>query len=150
MNAHNHSARQPYSPHLCTQSCPTLYEPLDCDLPGSSVHRIFQARILEWVAVSSSRGSSQPMAPASAGRFFTLSPLGSPHHCITDEKTEAQRSEAQCPPSHSESEGELWDSHPGPSDSKIPQPVPAAVRAVLSSNRYVSPWLCFFFFLAAL
>ena len=42
------------------QSCPTLCNPMDCSLPGSSVHGILQARILEWVAVSSSRGSSQP------------------------------------------------------------------------------------------
>ena len=32
------------------QSCPTLYDPMDCSLPGSSVHGIFQARILEWIA----------------------------------------------------------------------------------------------------
>ena len=40
------------------QSCPTLCDPMDCSLPGSSVHGILQARILEWVAVSFSRGSS--------------------------------------------------------------------------------------------
>ena len=34
------------------QSCPTLSNPMDCSLPGSSVHGIFQARILEWVAIS--------------------------------------------------------------------------------------------------
>ena len=34
------------------QSCPTLCDPMDCNLPGSSVHGIFQARILEWVAIS--------------------------------------------------------------------------------------------------
>ena len=56
------------------------YDPMDCSLPGSSVHGILQARILEWVAVSSSRGSSQPriepVSPVSlalAGRFFTTS-----------------------------------------------------------------------------
>ena len=42
------------------QSCPTLYNPMDCSLPSSSVHGIFQARILEWVAISFSRRSSQP------------------------------------------------------------------------------------------
>ena len=42
------------------QSCPTLYGPLDYSLPGSSVHGIFQARILKWVAISYSRGSSSP------------------------------------------------------------------------------------------
>ena len=41
-----------------TQSCLTLCDPMDCSLPGSSVHGIFQARILEWVAISFSRGSS--------------------------------------------------------------------------------------------
>ena len=43
-----------------TQSCPTLCNPMDCSPPGSSVHGILQARILEWVAISFSRGSSQP------------------------------------------------------------------------------------------
>ena len=42
------------------QSCLTLCDPVDCSLPSSSVHRILQARILEWVAMPSSRGSSQP------------------------------------------------------------------------------------------
>ena len=42
------------------QSCLTLCNPMDCSLLGSSVHEIFQARILEWVAISFSRGSSQP------------------------------------------------------------------------------------------
>ena len=42
-----------------TQSCPTLWDPMDYSLPGSSVHEIPQARILEWVAISFSRESSQ-------------------------------------------------------------------------------------------
>ena len=42
------------------QSYLTVYNPLDCSPPGSSVHEILQARILEWVAVPSLRGSSQP------------------------------------------------------------------------------------------
>ena len=48
--------------HACSvaKSCLTLRDPMDCSLPGSSAHGIFQARILEWVAVSFSRGSSQP------------------------------------------------------------------------------------------
>ena len=37
---------------VCAQSCPTLSDPMDCSPPGSSVHGIFQARILEWVAIS--------------------------------------------------------------------------------------------------
>ena len=44
----------------CTQSCPALCNPVDCGPPGSSVHGIFQVRILEWVAISSSRRCSQP------------------------------------------------------------------------------------------
>ena len=51
---------------LVSQSCPTLCDPMDCSLPGSSVHGLFQARIPEWVAISFSRGSSQPrMEPRS-------------------------------------------------------------------------------------
>ena len=60
---------------LVTQSCPTLCNPMDCSLPGSSVHEIFQARILEWVAISFSRGSSQPKdrtrISCTIGEFFT-------------------------------------------------------------------------------
>ena len=46
-------------PSEVAQSCPTLRDPMDCSPPGSSVHGIFQARILEWVAISFSRGSSR-------------------------------------------------------------------------------------------
>ena len=41
-----------------SQSCPTLCNPMDCSLPGSSIHGIPQARVLEWVAIAFSRGSS--------------------------------------------------------------------------------------------
>ena len=40
--------------------CLTLHDPMDCSLPGSSIHGTFQARVLEWVAISFSRGSFQP------------------------------------------------------------------------------------------
>ena len=57
-------------------SCPTLCDPMDYNLPGFSVHGIFQARILEWVAVPISRGSSQPRDRTRVshivGRFFTI------------------------------------------------------------------------------
>ena len=63
---------------LLVQSCPILCNSVDNSLPGSSVHEILQARILGWVAISSSRGSSRPRdqptslaAPALAGRLFT-------------------------------------------------------------------------------
>ena len=42
------------------QLCPTLCDPMNCSPPGSSIHGIFPARVLEWVAISVSRGSSQP------------------------------------------------------------------------------------------
>ena len=54
------------APHTCavlclvSQPCPTLYDPMDCSLPSSSVHVILHARILEWVAISLSKGSFQP------------------------------------------------------------------------------------------
>ena len=58
------------------QSCPTLWDPMDCSPPGFSVHGIFQARVLEWVAISFSTGSSQPRdrtwVSCIAGRHFTL------------------------------------------------------------------------------
>ena len=58
------------------QSCLTLCDPMDCSLPGSSVHGIFQARILEWVAISFSRGSSWPrdwtQVSRIVGRCFTI------------------------------------------------------------------------------
>ena len=51
--------------HMCmrAQLCPTRCGCMDCGLPGSSVHRISQARILKWVAISFSRRSSQPRDP---------------------------------------------------------------------------------------
>ena len=59
----------------CTQSCLTLCNPMDCSLPGSSVHGISQVSVLEWVAISSSRASSWPRdqtcISCTAGGFFT-------------------------------------------------------------------------------
>ena len=55
----NTSRHWSYIFHKCevkvTKSCPALWNPMDCKLPGSSVHRVFQARILEWVAIPFSR-----------------------------------------------------------------------------------------------
>ena len=59
---------------LVAQSCLTLYDPRNCSLSGASVHGILQARVLEWVAIPLSRGSSQPrdwtQVSCIAGRFF--------------------------------------------------------------------------------
>ena len=58
------------------QLCPTLCDPIDGSSPGSSVPGILQARILEWFAISFSRGSSQPRGQTHifciAGGFFTF------------------------------------------------------------------------------
>ena len=61
---------------LAAQSCPTLWDPVDRSPPGSSVHGLLQARILEWVAIPFSRGSSRlrdrTQVSCTAGRFFTI------------------------------------------------------------------------------
>ena len=61
---------------LAAQSCPALCDPMDCSPPGSSVHGIFQARILEWDSIAFSRGSSWPRdrirVSCIAGRFVTI------------------------------------------------------------------------------
>ena len=95
------------------QSCPILCDPVDSSPPGSSVHGISQARILKWVAISFSRGSSQPRdctctlaSPALAGGFFITAPPGKPlnqnsnvkigclhggHICLDEELLKTQR-----------------------------------------------------------
>ena len=61
---------------LIAQLCSTLCDPMHCSLPGSSVHGILQARILEWVAIPFSRGSSRTRdrtrVSCITGRFFTI------------------------------------------------------------------------------
>ena len=68
--------------YLLARSNLTLCNPMDCSPPGSSVHGILQARILKWVAISSSRVSSQPRDQTRvsrvAGEFFTAEPPGKP------------------------------------------------------------------------
>ena len=69
---------------LVTQSCLTICDPTDCNMPGSSVHRLLQARILEWIAVRFSRGFSWPRhqtrVSCIAGRLYLRSHKGSPEH----------------------------------------------------------------------
>ena len=65
------------------QLCPTLSDPIDCSLPGSSVHGIFQARVLEWIAISFSRRSSQPRDRTQVSwkqTLYHLSHQGSPKY----------------------------------------------------------------------
>ena len=73
---------------LVAQSCLTLCDPVDCSLPGSSVRGIFEARILEWVAIPFSRGSSQPRNQTqishTAGRLFYCLSYQGPITCLRD------------------------------------------------------------------
>ena len=76
-----------YNPGCClvVKSCPALCDTMDCSLPGSSVHEIFQARILVWVAISFSRGSSLPSDQTHVSGladifFFTTEPPGKPYN----------------------------------------------------------------------
>ena len=67
---------------IVAQSCPTLSDPVDCSLPSSSVHGILQARILDWVAISFSRGTSdpgiEPGSPALQADSLPFEPPGKP------------------------------------------------------------------------
>ena len=82
VRAHTHAQTYTVVTYKCesesdvAQSCPTLCDPMDCNLPGFSIHGIFQARILECIAISFSRGSSRPRnrtwVSCIAGRCFTL------------------------------------------------------------------------------
>jgi len=75
---------------LIAQSCPTLCDPMDYSPPGSSVHRILQAKILERVATPFSRGSSRPRewtrVSRIADRFFTIWPTRKPSWHIDGKK----------------------------------------------------------------
>ena len=75
--------------HLATWESPSVVHPMDHSPPGSSVHGILQARILEWVAISSSRGSSWPRdrthipyVSCVAGEFFTTSATWEALPCV--------------------------------------------------------------------
>ena len=59
-NLSHHSRKVRESESEVAQLCPTLCNTMDCSLSGSSVHGTFQARVLEWIAISFSRGSSRP------------------------------------------------------------------------------------------
>ena len=79
-HTHTHTHDRVFDlPCVRAESRPTLCKPMDCSPPGSSVHGIFQARILQWVAISSFRGYSRLrgqtqvlISPALTGGFFTI------------------------------------------------------------------------------
>ena len=85
---------------LVTQSCPTLWDPMNYHLPVSSVHGIFHARILEWVAIPFSKGSFWPRVRTWVswiGRwiFYQLSHQGSPVVCLHIDRSCQESSEKQ-------------------------------------------------------
>ena len=72
-----------YVCYVCAQLCPTFCNPMKYNPPASSIHGIFQTRIFQWVAISSSSGSSWPRdgtcyscVSGTTGRFFTTEPSG--------------------------------------------------------------------------
>ena len=72
------------------QSCLTLCDPVDCSLPGFSVHGILQVRVLEWVTISFSRGSSdpgiKPGSPTLEADTLTSEPPGKPRDVMVSDK----------------------------------------------------------------
>ena len=63
------------------QSCPSLCDPMDYNMPSSSVHGIVQGRILEWVAMPSSRGASQPRDGTRVSYMFCIGRQVLHHQC---------------------------------------------------------------------
>ena len=61
VNFHSNPKEKMKSESEVTQSCPTLSDPMDCSLPGSSIHGIFQARVLEWGAIAFSKSQRKAM-----------------------------------------------------------------------------------------
>ena len=88
-----------------TQLCPTLPNPMDCSLPGSSVHGIFQARVLEWGAIACSNSKSLVKSLSRVLLFATLQTVA-----------------CQAPPSMGFSRQEYWSGLPFPSPGDLPNP----------------------------
>ena len=102
-----------YACVLVTRSCPTLCDPMDCSPPSSFVHGIFQARILEWLAISFSGGSSQPKDQTGIscveGRFFTIWATRTAYSHFTNWRNRHKGSEKLTP-----GPGVAWVCHTGP------------------------------------
>ena len=102
----NNNRNQTFPPPLCVRAQPPshvgLCDPVDCSLPGFSAHGIPQARILEWVAISSSRGSSWSRDQICvsycvshiAGGFFTTEPHGRSPTLLTEPKARGLEAES--------------------------------------------------------
>ena len=132
-------------------SCVRLFsDPMDCSPPGSSVHGISQARILEWVAISLSRGSSQPRDWTCIGRqilyhwaireALDICILAAVSHCCTVETNTT--SESNYPPIKKKKKKRRWPwsfflSHP---KAQAPSPLPPNYDQ--ASKLFSSTWDC--------
>ena len=115
-----------------TQSCLTVCDSMDCSLPGSSVHDILQARILEWVAIPFSRGSSQPRNQPGGllhcrQILYQLSYQWSPvwkwsHSVMSDSLWPHSHKAYQAPLSMGFSRQEYWSGLPFPFPGDLPDP----------------------------
>ena len=111
------------------QSWPTLCNPVDCSPLGSSVHRILQARILEWVAMPSSRGSSQPR-DWTHDSYASCSAIWEALWClcmyvsssVVSDSATAWTVAHQAPPSMEFSRQEYWRGLPFPFLGDLPKP----------------------------
>ena len=133
------------------QSLPVLYDPIDCSPPGFAVHRILQARILEWVAIPFSRGSSWrrdwTRVSHVAGRFFNVWATREAHTRVVELKSLSRVQlfvtpwtvAHQAPLSRGFSRQEYWSGLPFPSPGDLPNPrieprSPALEADALSSH----------------
>ena len=91
---------------LVTKSCPTLCDPMDCSPPGSSVRGISQARILEWVAIPFSKGSSQPRNWTQVSIWATREAHTHGNHSVDQDTQHQQPSKSLLP---------AWAKRPHPS-----------------------------------
>ena len=118
---------------VCAQSCPTLCDFMNCSPPGVSVHGIFQASILEWVAISFSRGSfwltqgSNPGFPHCRQMLYRLSHREAPKHKISVQLLSRVRLFAtqwtishQAPLSMGFPKQEYWNGLPFPPPGDLP------------------------------
>ena len=113
-----------------TQSCLTVYKTMDCSPPDSSVREILQARILEWIAIPFSRGSSWPRDRTwishIAGRFFTIWTINSVQFggSVMSSSWWLQHTRPLCPSptpgAYSNSRPLSWWCHPTSSSSVVP------------------------------
>ena len=115
------------------QSCQTPSDPMGCNLPGSSVHGIFQARVLEWVAISFPTGSSRPRDRTCVshivGRPFTVWATREVHRCeVLSRFSHIQlfvtlwTAACQALLSMGFSRQEYWSGLPCPSPGDLPHP----------------------------